>query len=434
MHAVDIIVKKRDGGELTREEIEFFVMGVVRGEIPDYQAAAWLMAIVLRGMSKRETVDLTEVMARSGDVLDLSDVAPMVVDKHSTGGVGDKVSLTVAPMVAACGLPVGKMSGRGLSFSGGTLDKLESIPGFNVNLTIEQFKRQLATIGIVIAGQTADLAPADGILYALRDVTGTVESLPLIASSVMSKKIAAGANAIVLDVKVGRGAFMKTVEDAVALAKVMVEIGEGVGRNVRAAISDMNQPLGRAVGNALEVAEAIATLRGYGPEDFTAHCLDIATHMLILGELARDETQAQTRLKEVIHSGAALEKFRQMVEAQHGDPAVVDHPEIMPRASIIRPVAAPQDGWVKALDAMEVGLAAVGLGAGREKKGQPVDHAVGFVFHKKIGDQVKAGEPLFTVHANSEAAYQMAAERVLRAYEFSATAVPAPPLFYQIIK
>ncbi|MBC7265240.1 MAG: thymidine phosphorylase [Chloroflexi bacterium] len=434
MHAVDIIIKKRDGGELTRQEIEFFVMGVVHGEIPDYQAAAWLMAIVLRGMSKRETVDLTEVMARSGDVLDLSDVAPMVVDKHSTGGVGDKVSLVVAPMVAACGLPVGKMSGRGLSFSGGTLDKLESIPGLNVHLTIEQFKRQLATIGIVIAGQTADLAPADGILYALRDVTGTVESLPLIASSVMSKKIAAGANAIVLDVKAGRGAFMKTVQDAVALAKVMVEIGEGVGRKVRAAISDMNQPLGNAVGNALEVAEAIATLRGYGPEDLTEHCLTIAAHMLILGGLTDDEAQARTRLEEAVRSGAALEKFRQMVEAQHGDPAVVDHPEIMPRASIVRSVAAPQDGWVKALDAMEVGLAAVGLGAGREKKGQPIDHAVGFLFHKKIGDRVKSGEPLFTVHANSEAAYQVASEWVLRAYEFSATEVPAPPLFYEIIK
>ena len=313
MRAVDIIAKKRDGLLLSAEEIDFFVQGFTKGEIPDYQASAWAMAVLLKGMSRQETIDLTMSMARSGETLDLGHTAPLVVDKHSTGGVGDKTTLAVAPMVACLGLPVGKMSGRGLGFSGGTLDKLESIPGFRVDLSIEEFLANLKKHGIVVAGQTADLAPADGKLYALRDVTATVPSLPLIASSIMSKKIAGGANAIVLDVKTGSGAFMKSVEEALALGKIMTEIGEGVGRRVTVIISDMNQPLGKAVGNALEVREAIETLRGGGPEDFREHCLVVAAHMLVLGEKAPDVNVGRRMLVEAIETGRALAKFREWI-------------------------------------------------------------------------------------------------------------------------
>jgi len=433
MRTVDLIAKKRDGLALSAAEIDFLVQGFTRGEIPDYQISAWLMAVVLRGMDKRETTDLTLAMARSGETLDLSAIAPVVVDKHSTGGVGDKTTLVVAPLVAAAGLPVGKMSGRGLGFSGGTLDKLESIAGYNVNLTKQQFLQQLAEHGIVVAGQSADLAPADGKLYALRDVTATVESLPLIASSVMSKKIAAGANAIVLDVKVGRGAFMKTLDDAQALARTMVDIGRGVGRRVTAVISDMSQPLGCAVGNALEVAEAIATLRGQGPADFLELCLTVGAQMLLLAGKVEKAAEGRALLLVKLLSGAALAKFGEWVAAQGGDWQVIEHPELLPRASLVEPLLAPRGGYVAGLDAAAVGLTVVALGGGRAKKGDPIDHAVGVVLHRKVGDAVQPGEPLLTIHANDPARLAEARERLLAAYTWSDTPVPKPRLVHQIV-
>ena len=377
MRAVDIIAKKRDGLELTSEEINFFVQGFLADRIPDYQVAAWAMAVLLRGMTDQETTALTMAMARSGEMLDLSGIAPVVVDKHSTGGVGDKTTLAVAPLVSAAGLPVAKMSGRGLGFTGGTLDKLESIPGMTVSLTIDQFMDTVRQHGIVVAGQTAELAPADGKLYALRDVTATVPSLPLIASSVMSKKIAAGAEAMVLDVKVGRGAFMETLEDGRALAEQMIRIGANAGRQVTAVLSDMSQPLGRAVGNALEVAEAIETLRGNGPEDFTAHCLLIGAEMLLLGRLARTPEEGKQKLARILQEGQALNKFREWVTAQGGDSRVADDLSLLPQAPVMLSVYAAHAGYLAGIDAREVGLAAMQLGAGRERKEEAVDHAVG---------------------------------------------------------
>ena len=433
MRAVDLIAKKRDGLALSAAEINFLVQGFTRGEIPDYQISAWLMAVVLRGMDKRETTDLTLAMARSGETLDLSAIAPVVVDKHSTGGVGDKTTLVVAPLVAAAGLPVGKMSGRGLGFSGGTLDKLESIAGYNANLSKQQFLQQLAQHGIVVAGQSADLAPADGKLYALRDVTATVESLPLIASSVMSKKIAAGANAIVLDVKVGRGAFMKTLDDALALAQTMVDIGRGVGRRVTAVISDMSQPLGYAVGNALEVAEAMATLRGQGPADFLELCLTVGAQMLLLAGKVQKAAEGRALLLAKLLSGAALSKFGEWIEAQGGDRRVIDHPELLPRATLVEPLRAPRGGYVAGINAEAVGLTVVALGGGRAKKGDPIDHAVGMVLHRKVGDAVKPGEPLLTIHANDPARLAEARARLLAAYAWSDEPVPRPPLIHKIV-
>ena len=433
MRTVDIIAKKRDGLPLSAEEIDFFVQGFTRGEIPDYQASAWAMAVLLKGMDRRETIDLTMSMARSGETLDLSHTAPLVVDKHSTGGVGDKTTLAVAPMVACLGLPVGKMSGRGLGFSGGTLDKLESIPGFRVDLSIEEFFANLKKHGIVVAGQTADLAPADGKLYALRDVTATVPSLPLIASSIMSKKIAGGADAIVLDVKTGSGAFMKTVEDALALGKIMAEIGEGIGRRVTVIISDMNQPLGKAVGNALEVREAIETLRGGGPEDFREHCLVVAAHMLVLGEKASDADVGRRMLVEAIETGKALAKFREWIEAQGGDARVADELSLLQEAACVQTVPAPLTGYLAGVDAMEVGLTAVELGAGRMKKGDPVEHSVGIEVHRKVGDRVAGGEPLFTIHAQNETSLSKAANRLLAACRWSQGPAEPLPLFYEVI-
>jgi len=430
MRAVDIIIKKRDGGELTTEEIEFFVRGYTRGEIPDYQAAAWLMAVFLRGMTDRETEDLTMAMAHSGDLLNLKDVAPFVVDKHSTGGVGDKVSLVVVPTVAACGLPVGKMTGRGLGFSGGTLDKMESIPGYRTDLSTEEFKAQLARIGIVLTGQSLDLAPADRKIYALRDVTGTVPSLPLIVSSIMSKKIAAGADGIVLDVKVGSGAFMKTVEDAEALARAMVRIGTRLGRRMVALISDMNQPLGWAVGNALEVREAIETLHDGGPADFREHCLVVAAEMLVLAGKAADPEQGKQWAADAIASGAAWQKFRILVEAQGGDVRAVDDPSRLPRARLIETVPVPADGYLQEVNAAEVGLAVVDLGGGREKKEDEIDRAVGVVTHHKVGDRLVKGEPLLTIHANDEGRLAAARERLLAAHTIGPEPVEPLPLFY----
>jgi len=430
MRAVDIIVKKRDKEELTKEEIEFFIQGFVRGEIEDEQAAAWAMAVVLNGMTPRETTDLTLAMVLSGRILDLSDVVDIAVDKHSTGGVGDKTTLVVEPIVAACGLPVGKMSGRGLGFSGGTLDKMESIPGYRVDLSTDAFKQQLKDKGIVLSGQSEDLTPADGKLYALRDVTGTVPSIPLIASSIMSKKIAAGAQAIVIDVKVGRGAFMKTLDTARELADLMQKIGDMAGRNVVCVLSDMNQPLGHAVGNALEVAEAVETLKGDGPADLREHCLLVSAHMLVIGRRAGTLDDGRRMAEEAIADGTALQMFRVLVEAQGGDPAYVDDLARLPRAKFIETVDSPWAGWLEQVNARAVGEASVSLGAGRSRKTDSIDHAVGIVVHHKVGDRVEQGEPLFTIHANDERRAGEARHQVLSAHVFSDEPVGALPLFY----
>jgi pyrimidine-nucleoside phosphorylase len=431
MRAVDIIIKKRDKSELTREEIEFFINGFVSGDVADYQASAFAMAVLLNGMTARETTDLTLAMAHSGQMLDLSDVVDLAVDKHSSGGVGDKTSLAVLPMVAACGLPVGKMSGRGLGFSGGTLDKLESIPGYRVDLTTDEFKRQLKEKGIVLTGQSLDLAPADGKLYALRDVTGTVQSIPLIASSIMCKKLAAGAQAILLDVKTGLGAFMETLDEARRLANLMVDIGKLAGREVVALLSDMNQPLGKAVGNSLEVVEATDTLRGHGPQDFVEHCLHVSAHILVLGKRANDLAEGRAMAEKSIADGSALEKIRVLVQAQGGDVSYVDDTAKFPRAEYVEVVESPRNGHLAQIQARSVGEAAVTLGAGRAKKSDPVDHAVGFIIHHKVGDKVEKGEPLFTVHANDKSKLVEGRAAVLAAHEFSDRPVARLPLFYE---
>lgn len=434
MRAIDIIAEKRDGQALSSEEIDFFVQGFTRGEIPDYQAAAWLMAVYLNGMNKQETIDLTMSMARSGRMLDLSEIAPLVADKHSTGGVGDKTTLVIAPLVAATGVPVGKMTGRGLGFTGGTMDKLESISGFNAMLDTEQFLEILQKYGIAVTGQTADLAPADGELYTLRDVTATVAKIPLIASSIMSKKIAAGASCIVLDVKVGQGAFMKTEEKAIALAQLMVEIGESLGRKMAAVISDMSQPLGSAVGNALEVKEALDTLRGQGPEDFLEHCLVIASQMLLLADRARDEQEARQILLEALSTGRALDKFGEWIAAQGGDTAFIENPSLLPQANFIEELESPRSGYIAHLNAREVGLVAMRLGAGRTVQGESIDHAVGIVLSKKVGDYVKHSEPLLTIHANDKGKLAEAKKGLAAIYDWSDTPLEAPPLIRQSVR
>lgn len=434
MLVTDIIAKKRDKQELTSDELKFFVEGYTNGSIPDYQASAWCMAVLLNGMSEAEATAYTLHMAHSGDTLDLHDIAPLVVDKHSTGGVGDKTTLVIAPLVAGHGLPVGKMSGRGLGFSGGTIDKLESIRGFNVSLSTEQFMAMLAQHGIVVSGQSADLAPADGKFYALRDVTATVESLPLIAGSIMSKKIAAGADAIVLDVKVGQGAFMKTLAEAEALARLMVQIGQGVGRRVAAVMSDMNQPLGQAVGNALEVREAIETLHGGGPADFRAHCLTIGGKMMELAGKATSLEEGERLLAESLDNGQAWAKFVEWITAQGGDRNQLENPELLPTAPLIDTVPAPQTGFIRAVDAAEVGKTGVALGGGRQKKGDPIDYSVGIICHAKIGDSLSLDDPLFTVHANDPAKLSAAKERLLAAVAWSEEAVIVPPHTLKIIE
>lgn len=439
MRAIDIIARKRDGEELTTAEIEFFIRAYARDEIPDYQAAAWLMAVYLRGMSRRETIDLTMAMAHSGDTLNLKDVLPISVDKHSSGGVGDKTSLIVLPIVAACGVPVAKMSGRGLGFSGGTLDKLEAISGYRVELSVEEFKETVRQHGIVLCGQSSNLAPADGKLYALRDVTATVDSLPLIASSIMSKKIAAGADAIVLDVKVGLGAFMTNIEQAKELARLMVEIGQGVGKRTVAMLSDMNQPLGNAVGNALEVKEAIECLHNRAPNDLREHCLAVAAQMLLLArhphgdapEYALAEYMAESA--ETLRDGSAFAKFRELVAAQGGDVRQVDDPSLLPQAQIVEVLPAVRSGYIEQLNALDVGMAAVDLGAGRQRKGDPIDHAVGILVHKKVGDSVAAGEPIFTLHANDAERLAQAKERLARTVVYSSTPTSPLPPFYDVV-
>ena len=437
MLATEIIAKKRDGLELSAEELEEFVGGYTRGEIPDYQAAAWLMAVYLRSMTLQEIVSLTSIMAQSGQVLNLNDIAPFMVDKHSTGGVGDKTTLVVAPLVAATGLPVGKMSGRGLGFTGGTIDKLESIPGFRSSLTPAEFRDNLRRYGIVVSGQTSDLAPGDGKLYALRDVTATVPSIPLIASSIMSKKIASGANGIVLDVKVGRGAFMKTLEEAESLTRVMIGIGQRMDRKMSAVISNMDQPLGNAVGNAIEVIEAIDTLKGTGPQDFLDHCLTVSVQMLLISGHADNAESARAMLRSVLDNGTALETFRVWIGAQGGEIAVIDKPEsILPVARYIHVLEAPRAGWIRSLNALEIGLAALQLGAGRAVKGQPIDHSVGIVLQHKIGDWVDAGEPLCTLHSTYDPStnrFREIASGVLSAYRFSDAQVASPETTLRIL-
>ncbi len=420
---VDLIEKKRDGGTHSRDELETLIGGYVRGEVPDYQLAAWLMAVCWRGMQPDEVATLTQVMAASGEQLDLSSIGKPVADKHSTGGVGDKTSLVVMPLVAACGVPVGKMSGRGLGFTGGTIDKLESFPGIRVDLDAAAFVRQLREVGIVITGQSADLAPADGKLYALRDVTGTVPNLPLIASSIMSKKLAAGADVIVLDVKTGSGAFMRERESALALARAMVDIGTAAGRRMAAVVSDMSQPLGRAIGNALEVAEALDTLENHGPPDFTSFALELAT---LIVELASSSRTGRADVEQALRSGAAREKLRHMIEAQRGDAAAFDDRMRLPTARLKRAVVADADGYVRRLDALTIARASIVLGAGRERKGDPIDLSVGVHLEAKIGDRVSRGEPIAVLHANDESRLAEA-ERVLRGGVVLSTAPVSPP-------
>lgn len=430
MKAVDIIIKKRDGQTLTKAEIDYFVNGFTRGEIPDYQVSAWAMAVLLNGMTAQETTDLTLAMAHSGEILDLSPVVSLAVDKHSTGGVGDKTTLVVEPMVAACGLPVGKMSGRGLGFSGGTLDKMESIRGFRTNLTTQEFLDQLAQYKLVLTGQSIDLAPADGKLYSLRDVTGTVPSIPLIASSIMSKKIAGGAQAIVLDVKVGQGAFMETIDDARKLAELMVAIAKLSNRRAVCVLSDMNQPLGNAVGNALELKEALVTLHGYGPEDFYEHCMHVASYMLVLGNKAETLEKARKLGEEALRDGRAYQQFKTLVEVQGGDVDMVEHPNRLPQADLVEEVSAPKSGYLAGINARIIGEASVDLGAGRLKKGDPIDPAVGFIIHHKVGDLVQEGESLFAIHANNPQKLAQARDRLLLAHTWSSEPVERLPLFY----
>lgn len=433
MRMYDIIMKKRNGGELTPEEIRFFVEGYTKGTIPDYQASALMMAIYFQGMTDTETCELTMAMACSGDMLDLSAIRGIKVDKHSTGGVGDKTSLALAPMAAACGIPVAKMSGRGLGHTGGTIDKLESFPGFTTALTTEQFIANVNNIGIAIMGQTADLAPADKKLYALRDVTATVDNMSLIASSIMSKKLAAGADAIVLDVKTGSGAFMKKEEDARALAEEMVRIGTNAGRKTIAVISDMDQPLGFAVGNALEVKEAIDTLKGHGPADFLELCLTLGSQMLTAGGRADDQKTARAMLEQAIADGSALRKLAEFVEAQGGDGSVVYQPEHLPQASLQKEVLSPSDGYVSRIVCDEVGICSLLLGGGRETKESSIDLSVGLVLCRKVGDEVKAGEPLAVIHANDEAKAAEAERRFLAACLITAEPPARTPFIKDII-
>ncbi|AEG15463.1 pyrimidine-nucleoside phosphorylase [Desulfofundulus kuznetsovii DSM 6115] len=433
MRMYDIILKKRQGFELTTEEINFFVRGYTVGEIPDYQAAALLMSIFFRGLNSRETADLTLAMASSGDRVDLSGIPGCKVDKHSTGGVGDKTTLVLAPLVAAAGVPVAKMSGRGLGHTGGTVDKLESIPGFKVNLSANDFMRQVREVGVAVVAQTGNLVPADKKLYALRDVTATVDSIPLIASSVMSKKIAAGADAIVLDVKAGRGAFMRSVDEACTLARAMVAIGHQAGKKTVAVISDMDQPLGFAVGNALEVREAIATLSGQGPSDLRELCLVLGGHMLVLAGGATDVEEGMNRLAGLLERGRALDKFREMVKAQGGDPRVADEPDLLPEASYKEQVKAQEDGYVAAIHAERIGRVAMLLGAGRKTKEDTIDPAVGVVLHKKVGDRVKAGDVLATLHVNNPDNLATARQLIASAFTFNPSAPGVRKLIHGVV-
>ena len=419
--AIDVIRKKRDGRELSADEIEGLVRAYTDGEVPDYQVSAWLMAVVLRGMTRPETAALTDAMLHSGEVLDFSFLPAKKVDKHSTGGVGDKTSLVLAPLAAAAGVAVPMISGRGLGHTGGTLDKLEAIPGFNVNLPVKEFRRVLETCGCAMIGQTAEIAPADRKLYALRDVTGTVESPFLICASIMSKKLAEGIDALVLDVKTGSGAFMKNEKDAAFLAELMVETGERMGKQVVALITDMDQPLGNMIGNALEVVEVVDILRGAGPEDLRELCLELGAWMLHLGGAAKSVREGKERSKELISSGKALKRFRQMVELQGGDVRVIDDPKTFRAAQSTAQVTSPRNGFVTSMQCEQIGTACVILGGGRERKEDSVDPAVGIVLHKKVGDRVNANEPLATIHYNAETRGERARRLISESYQITET-------------
>jgi pyrimidine-nucleoside phosphorylase len=421
IHVPELIARKRNGGELSTEEITELILGYARDEVPDYQLAAFCMAVFFRGLTSAETYALTDALIRSGETVDLhSALGRTVVDKHSTGGVGDKTSIAVGPVVAACGVPFGKMSGRGLGHTGGTLDKLESIPGFRVELTTEQLIEQVRAVGIAIVGATADLVPADRRLYALRDVTATVDNHSLIAASIMSKKIAGGADAIVLDVKVGDGAFMKSRSEAERLADVMMDLGGREGREVVALITEMDEPLGRAVGNALEIREAVATLRGDGPADFVQLVVEASAQLLALSDLGVDATEGRAKAEKAIADGTALEAYERWITAQGGDPDEA----ALATAAIVRDVPAPRSGYVRDLGAVRVGSAALRLGAGRREKDDPIDYAVGVICRKKRGDAVDEGEPVAEIHANDEAAAERAVADVLAAYEVGETPPP----------
>ena len=431
--AIDVIRKKRDGVELSRGEIEGLVNAYTSGDIPDYQVSAWLMAVVLKGMTRPETAALTDAMLHSGEVLDLSSLAAKKVDKHSTGGVGDKTSLVLAPLAAAAGVAVPMISGRGLGHTGGTLDKLEAIPGFNVNLPVAEFRRVLEVCGCCMIGQTAEIAPADRKLYALRDVTGTVESPYLICASIMSKKLAEGIDALLLDVKTGSGAFMTSEKDAAFLAELMVETGERMGKHTVALITDMDQPLGNMIGNALEVVECVDILRGAGPADLRELCLELAGWMLHLGGISKTVAEGKQQSKQLISSGRALERFRQMVELQGGDPRVIDDYKRLPQARHTLEVKSVQAGCIASMQCEQIGTACVILGGGREKKEDSVDPAVGIVLHKKVGDRVSAGEPLATIYYNVEDRAVRAKQRIESSIEFSDVAPVKRPLVHQVI-
>ena len=421
MRMYDIILKKRANLPLTDEEIRFVIDGYVKGEIPDYQVSALLMTIVFNGMNARELGTLTLAMAQSGNMVDLSNIDGITVDKHSTGGVGDKTTLIIAPLVAASGGKVAKMSGRGLGHTGGTIDKMESIPNLKVSLEQDAFINQVNKIGLAVIGQSEGLAPADKKLYALRDVTGTVDSIPLIASSVMSKKLASGAQAILLDVKVGSGAFMKNIEDARELAKAMVDIGKGNGRSIKAILTDMDRPLGHAIGNALEIREVIDTLKGHGPEDLTHECIIMAAHMLVLSHICDYET-ALSRVQEALDSGAALERLRMMIDAQDGDSRVIDDESLLAIGKFTYDVTAPQDGYITHMNTEQCGIASVMLGAGRTVKDGPIDYSAGILMHKKTGDSVTVGECIATLYASDESLLSNAAKTYLEAITFGETA------------
>ncbi|MFD2045920.1 pyrimidine-nucleoside phosphorylase [Ornithinibacillus salinisoli] len=432
MRMYDIIENKRDGKELTDEEIQFFINGYTKGDIPDYQVSALLMAIYFQDMTEKERAILTTVMVQSGDQIDLSEISGIKVDKHSTGGVGDTTTLILAPLVASLGVPVAKMSGRGLGHTGGTIDKLESVPGFHVEITNDEFISLVNQNKVAVIGQSGNLTPADKKLYSLRDVTATVNSIPLIASSIMSKKIAAGADAIVLDVKTGAGAFMKDLNDAKELAKAMVSIGNHVGRKTMAVISDMSQPLGNAIGNALEVKEAIETLQGKGPEDLTELCLTLGSQMVVLGNKANSLDEAKARLEENLHNGKAFEQFKTFLRSQGGDISVAEDPTLLPKASKMVELPAKKGGTVASIIADQIGSAAMMLGAGRATKESEIDLAVGIVLHKKVGDKVEIGEPLLTIHAN-QSDIQEVQNKLYESIEIVESSVKAPLLVHEII-
>lgn len=433
MRILDIIEKKKLGEQLTKEEISFWIKGLCSGDIPDYQTSALLMAIRLKGMNQEETVNLCQEMVHSGDILDLSEIEGIKADKHSTGGVGDKTSLVLGPLVASCGLKIAKMSGRGLGHTGGTLDKLESISGLNIFLSEDEFKKQVAEIGIAIVGQTGELVPADKKLYALRDVTATVDSIPLISSSIMSKKLAAGSDTILLDVKYGKGAFMHTVEDAKKLAKTMISIGKSLGKNTMAMITDMNAPLGRTIGNALEIKEAVLTLKGQGEESFTEFIISAAKIMLMQGKITSDEAEADKMLRENIKNGKAFLKFKEMVRSQGGNVDQIDDLDLLPKSKHIEDMKSKEEGYISKINSEELGILSMKLGGGRKKKEDKINYAVGIIMDKKVGDYVKIGDSLGQIHYDDLLEKQLI-DSFYQAYEFSKNKVEKIKVIEEILK